>query len=462
MKKRILALTLALILTLALLPQAVPPAADAASNSCGKNLTWSFNSKTGTLTISGSGDMQNYAYPASPLGETVPWYRYAPKIKTVQLPDGLTSIGDCSFVDCTALKRLELPDSVTRIGVFAFEGCTALQEVRFSAKLKSVDLMAFSNCTALTEALLPAAVTHVGYAAFSGCKSLRRLVCLNAKVSIGVAVAANDETNEDLNVVSEPAAVRGVTVGPRTTGEDDTKEDLLFIDDDAEKTLGVPSQTMLFGKSKTGKVFQLPANGLYIEKAAYLQSYAKTYRYTFYPVDKVVDVKDGDPCQIPVAWAVGNKVTAGMDATHFAPASTVTRAQAMTFFWAAKDRPKFKKANTQFVDVKKTDWFYKSVMWAVENGVTAGTDATHFSPNKTCNRGEILAVLYAALKKPKVKISNPYKDVTNQWYKKAALWAYANGIEKGDNGKFNASTPCTRASVVTYLYRFMTGCGLMK
>ena len=151
-----------------------------------------------------------------------------------------------------------------------------------------------------------------------------------------------------------------------------------------------------------------------------------------------------------------------MDATHFGPTLTVTRAQAMTFFWAALNKPKFKKASTQFVDVKKTDWFYKSVMWAVENGVTAGTDATHFSPNKTCNRGEILAFLYAALKKPKVSISNPYKDVSNQWYKKAALWAWANGIEKGENGKFNAATPCTRASTVTYLYRFMTGMGLMK
>ena len=159
-----------------------------------------------------------------------------------------------------------------------------------------------------------------------------------------------------------------------------------------------------------------------------------------------------------VYWAFSHKpyqVTAGIDKTHFGPNQTVTRAQAMTFFWAAKDRPKYKKASTQFVDVKKSDWFYKSVMWAVENGITAGTDATHFSPNKTCNRGEILVFLYAAMKKPKVKISNPYKDVTNQWYKKAALWAYEYRIEKGEKGKFNASTPCTRGAVVTYLYRFL-------
>ncbi len=166
-----------------------------------------------------------------------------------------------------------------------------------------------------------------------------------------------------------------------------------------------------------------------------------------------------------VVWAVSHKpyqVTAGIDKTHFGPDRTVTRAQAMVFFWAAKDRPKFKKASTQFVDVKKSDWYYKAVMWAVEKGITAGTDATHFSPNKTCNRGEILTFLYAAMNKPKVKIKSPYKDVTNQWYKKAALWAYSKGIEKGEKGKFNASTRCTRASTVTYLYRFMTGCGLAE
>ena len=172
------------------------------------------------------------------------------------------------------------------------------------------------------------------------------------------------------------------------------------------------------------------------------------------------DVQESDPYYSAVQWAVYHKpyqVTAGIDKTHFGPDKTVTRAQAMTFFWAAKDRPKFKTASTQFVDVKKTDWYYKAVMWAVENGITAGTDATHFSPNKTCNRGEILGFLYAALKKPKVSIANPYKDVTNQWYKKAALWAFEQGIERGEKGRFNASTACTRASTVTYLYRFLEG-----
>ena len=185
------------------------------------------------------------------------------------------------------------------------------------------------------------------------------------------------------------------------------------------------------------------------------------------PIDPFfVDVQDPKAAYYnAVYWAVAHKpyqITAGLDATHFGPDKTVTRAQAMVFLWAAKDKPRFKTASTQFTDVKKSDWFYKAVMWAVENKITSGTDATHFSPNKTCNRGEILGFLYATMGKPKVKISNPYKDVTTQWYRKAALWAWEKGIEKGEKGSFNASKPCTRASVVLYLYRFLTGKDLAK
>ena len=183
------------------------------------------------------------------------------------------------------------------------------------------------------------------------------------------------------------------------------------------------------------------------------------------PQNPFADVEKGADYYNAVLWAFYHKpyqVTAGIDKTHFGPDRTVTRAQAMTFFWAAKDRPKFKKASTQFVDVKKTDWYYKAVMWAVEKKITAGTDATHFSPNKTCNRGEILTFLYAAVGKPKVKIQNPYIDVTNQWYKKAALWAFEQRLERGELACFNASTPCTRASTVTYLYRFLTGYALVE
>ncbi len=172
------------------------------------------------------------------------------------------------------------------------------------------------------------------------------------------------------------------------------------------------------------------------------------------------DVHETDFFFNPVMWALDETITGGIDETHFGPGNTVRRSDSMVFFWAAKGRPEFTTTGKTFKDVKSKHWAYPAVMWAVEHGITGGTDAagTYFSPARTCTRCEILQFLYAAMEKPEYHIENPYSDVKNKhWYKDGAIWAYENGMEKGENGKFNAMTPCTRGSVVTYLYRFMTG-----
>ena len=172
------------------------------------------------------------------------------------------------------------------------------------------------------------------------------------------------------------------------------------------------------------------------------------------------DVSEEDFFFNPVLWALDETVTGGVDETHFAPERTVMRADAMVFFWAANKRPAFTSTDKTFKDVKKKHWAYNAVMWAVENGITGGTDAAgnYFSPQRTCTRSEILQFLYAAMGKPEYTIENPYSDVkTKHWYYDGAIWAYEFGLEKGEDGKFNAKTPCTRGYVVTYLYRFLTG-----
>ena len=179
-----------------------------------------------------------------------------------------------------------------------------------------------------------------------------------------------------------------------------------------------------------------------------------------------VDVPEGNEYFNAVQWAYchqPHQVTAGMDATHFGPDLTVNRAQAMVFFWAAQDKPEPTATENPFTDVKAGKYYYKAVLWAVEHGITAGTDATHFSPNKTCNRSEILQFFYASVGKPGYTISNPYTDVKDKnWYKDGAIWAYENGLERGENREFKAKTPCTRAATVLYLYRFLTGLELAQ
>ena len=172
------------------------------------------------------------------------------------------------------------------------------------------------------------------------------------------------------------------------------------------------------------------------------------------------DVHDEDFFFNPVMWALDETVTGGVDDTHFAPERTVMRADSMVFFWAANGRPEFTATDKTFKDVKKKHWAYNAVMWAVENGITGGTDkeGNYFSPQRTCMRSEVLQFLYAAMGKPEISIENPYSDVKEKhWYFEGAIWAYEKGLEKGEDGKFQAKTPCTRGYVVTYLYRYFTG-----
>ena len=175
------------------------------------------------------------------------------------------------------------------------------------------------------------------------------------------------------------------------------------------------------------------------------------------------DVSESDAFFTPVLWAYYHEpqVTGGTTPTTFSPERTVRRSDAMVFFWAANDRPTVEAESNPFKDVSDKHWAHQAVMWAVKNKITGGTSPNTFTPDKFCSRSEILQFLYASMGKPGYSIENPYSDInTTQWYYDGAIWAYEKGLEKGEAGKFNAVTPCTRAFVVTYLYRFFTGLDL--
>ena len=168
----------------------------------------------------------------------------------------------------------------------------------------------------------------------------------------------------------------------------------------------------------------------------------------------------GTPEHEAIDWAYVNGITAGLDDKHFGTGETLTRAQTATFLYAAEGRPPFdvNSAGNPFSDVPAGKWFTTAVLWAADVGIVAGYADGTFQPNTTLTRGQILVILYAEAGRPSIMISNPYSDVpAGKWYTNAALWAYQAGIERGDNGVFAQDTPCTRASFVLYLYRYMTG-----
>ena len=154
-----------------------------------------------------------------------------------------------------------------------------------------------------------------------------------------------------------------------------------------------------------------------------------------------------------VLWAVENGVTTGTTSTTFSPDMVVTRAQAVTFLWAAAGKPEPIGSNP-FTDVAEDDWFYKAVLWANENGITSGVGDGCFAPNDVCTREQVVTFLYAFKGKPTFSADIAFTDVQpGAWYYNAVAWAAANHVTSGmGNGNFGVGVSCTRAQMVTFLH----------
>ena len=168
-----------------------------------------------------------------------------------------------------------------------------------------------------------------------------------------------------------------------------------------------------------------------------------------------VDVATGSYYEDAVDWAVGNGITQGTDDTHFSPDGICTRAQAVTFLWRAAGSPKPETRTMPFTDVPAGSYYYDAVLWAVENDITKGTSDTTFSPNMTCTRAQIVAFLWRSEKSPAAGTANPFADVKSAaYYADAVLWAAKKDITKGTtNTTFSPDADCTRAQIVTFLWR---------
>ena len=168
-----------------------------------------------------------------------------------------------------------------------------------------------------------------------------------------------------------------------------------------------------------------------------------------------VDVATGSYYEDAVDWAVENGITKGTDDTHFSPDGICTRAQAVTFLWRAAGSPKPETRAMPFTDVPVGSYYYDAVLWAVENGITKGTSETRFSPNMTCSRAQIVAFLWRSEKSPAAGTANPFADVkSTAYYAGAVLWAVKEDITKGTtNTTFSPDADCTRAQIVTFLWR---------
>ena len=168
-----------------------------------------------------------------------------------------------------------------------------------------------------------------------------------------------------------------------------------------------------------------------------------------------VDVAEGSYYEEAVDWAVKNGITTGTGNNYFTPDGICTRAQAVTFLWRVAGSPTPKTEAMPFEDVLNDSYYYEAVLWAVENGITVGTSATTFSPELTCSRAHIVTFLWRAANSPSAKTANPFTDVAaDAYYIDAVLWAVKHKITVGTTlSTFSPDEGCTRAQIVTFLYR---------
>lgn len=352
MKNRFLALVLALGLCLGL---AVPVSASGQD----------FVIENGVLTrYNGPGGDVVVPTGVTSIGDDA--FSYCQGLTSVTVPSGVTSIGARAFSYCFDLTEVAIADSVTSIGNNAFDSCWELARVKLPSGLTAIERNLFASCNSLSEVAIPDSVTSIGYRAFAGCSSLTSITI--------------------------PDGVTGIETG------------------------------MFSGCSSLANIY-IPVSAAYVSRSAFAGCESLTDLYY-----------GGSPAQ----W----EGTSHLNLDDYL-------LENVTIHYNAQAIP---AAVGGFTDVSANAYYADAVLWAVENGITSGTSATTFSPNNTCTTAQILAFLWRANGSPVVSGDNPFSDVsTGAYYYQAALWAREKGLIFGS--AFNGDTPCTRAATVTYLWK---------
>ena len=361
----------------------------------------------GEYAFAGCGSITGITIPDGVTEISRSAFHYCGSLVSVVIPDSVTSIGEYAFYGCDDLTGLILPKSLTEIGDYAFHGCESLTSVAIPDGVRSIGVVAFANCTALKSVTIPDSVTYFGNAVFAGChfsevfyggsQSQWNRIDLgyssSAAFSDAVFHFAKPDPVDPTPVDPTPVDPTPVDPGPQpATPFTDVPEGTWYTDAVAWAVeLGITqgtSETTFSPENgcTRGQVvtFLWRANGG-PDVEALLDSI---------PFD---DVEQGKYYCAPVLWAADRNITNGLTDTAFGPDKTCTRGQVVTFLWRAAGSPEPEDTNNPFTDVKESDYFYKPVLWTVENGITQGTSAATFSPGSTCTRAHVVTFLYRAM-----------------------------------------------------------------
>ena len=255
--------------------------------------------------------------------------------------------------------------------------------------------------------------------------------------------------------VSAPSVKHGdVTVSPKTASKGDTvtvtvKPDSGYVLETLTVTDKNGDELTLKDKGSGKYTFTMPAGKVEV-KATFMED--NSMLNFFY------DVPNGAYFYEAVKWAVENGITTGVGNDLFAPEQPCTRAQIVTFLWRAAGSPEPKGAASGMTDVVSGSYYEKAVAWAIENGITTGTAEGTFSPDATCTRAQAVTFL-ARAQNAKATGKTAFSDVpADSYFADAVAWAQANGVTTGTSETtFSPDSDCTRAQIVTFLYRANQG-----
>ena len=276
----------------------------------------------------------------------------------------------------------------------------------------------------------------------------------DGKLTVSTRPSSGGSSNDSSYTVSVDKTKNGaITVSPKSASKGDTvtitvKPDNGYQLDDLTITDKNGKELKLTDKGNGKYTFKMPAGKV-------------TVSATFAPektaADYFADVPANSYYADAVLWAAKNGITGGIGNGLFGPNQPCTRAQIVTFLWRAAGSPE-PKAMSSFADVSTDAYYAKAVAWAVENGITTGTGDGKFSPDATCTRAQSVTFLFRAIGKL-VDSKAEFSDVlTDSYYANAVAWAVENGVTNGiGDGLFGPDNSCTRAQIVTFLFRAYQG-----
>ena len=460
------------------------------SGRCGNNTFWQFEESTGTLYITCNNEMEGQGHTDAYYNSVQPWIAYADSIRRVVVGEGVSHLGDHSFsYHYPNLTEVVLPESMTSLGNGAFQGCTnlskcdfplglcyfggstfrgtALKEVVFSADMEhapNIGGRCFADCPELTYVKFPTAFDHTGDGVFANCPKLSRVDMSGMTYSgeVGHEMFRNCDslTNIDFHTLSE--IKRGMYQDCDGLTDITISESVFYLHTDAFADCDNLTNVFFLGDgpSYNANVFRnatltawYPVNNT-TWTDYHFHDHGGNIRWCAYDPELFLDVAVDEFYYDSVVWAVENGITSGISPNRFAPNDVCLRSQVVTFLWRAAGEPIVEFENP-FVDVKPTDYYYNAVLWAVSEGITNGIDSTHFRPNDTCNRSQVVTFLHRAAGEPIVRADNPFTDVkTTDYYYDAVLWAAKNGVTNGITpSTFVPFQTCNRSQIVTFLYR---------